>query len=205
MGRDELARAALEERAPLGGTASGFSRYSSSSALRSRRSGRRRRACSRLCCTNGIPPAGSEKRVLGDDRDRHADMKQARRRRPRTPPAAGAGRSSRPRAAPGSAPRDQPGGPVRERRRGWRRSRATARRPATVVGRPLRAPDGRSPLRGRPASPGRSGAAGQRLGRRRRAAPRRPRLELGGLRRAGAPAPAARGSALTAQYTTRQR
>ena len=44
QGRDELGVAALEERAPSGGTASGFSRYSSRSSARNRHSRRRRRA-----------------------------------------------------------------------------------------------------------------------------------------------------------------
>ena len=48
--RDELAVAALEERAPLGRHGSGFSRYCSSSARRSPRSGRRRRTRSRSSC-----------------------------------------------------------------------------------------------------------------------------------------------------------
>jgi hypothetical protein len=103
-----------------------------------------------------------------------------RRSRLRMPPAADAWDSSQPRAAPGTA---LPGSAVRAGRRGprgWRRSRARPagqprRRQAAVV-----SPDGRSPLRDCPASPGRRSVRATSRSARARS-PRRPRLEISGV------------------------
>ena len=175
MGGHQLARAALEQRAPLA-----RDRLGVLEVLLEERAGE---ACvqavdfvhaHRLCCTSRDPSRAARSAAqysgwFGEHGRRHADRRSRRRRsRSRTPRGAGAGRPSQPRSGRAAA---QPGSAGRggtRRRPGWRRSTGTRAGPRSRRRDVREIRGGRSPSSHRPAGPASASRAGPGLGLRER-------------------------------------